>query len=279
MHHGVRITDPAVIAAATLSHRYIADRHLPDKAIDLIDEAGARLRTEIDSKPQALDEVDRQGLQLEIEREALKKEKDKASRERLERIEKELADLQEQSSQLHTRWQTEKDAISGLRQIKEQIDQARVEIERAERQNQLESRRPPALRHAARARSKAGGERKAPQGLAARRRPAQGGGRPRGDRAGRRALDRHPRLAPAGGRDGKAGAHGRAPAPARGRAGRRPARRFQRRAPFACRLAGPQPPYRLIHLYRSHRRGQDRAGRAPWRSSSSTTSAPWCAST
>jgi ATP-dependent Clp protease ATP-binding subunit ClpB len=139
VHHGVRITDPAVIAAATLSHRYIADRHLPDKAIDLIDEAGARLRTEIDSKPQALDEVDRQGLQLEIEREALRKEKDRASRERLERIEKELADLQEQSRQLHTRWQTEKDAISGLRQIKEQIDQARLELERAERQNQLEA--------------------------------------------------------------------------------------------------------------------------------------------
>jgi ATP-dependent Clp protease ATP-binding subunit ClpB len=139
VHHGVRITDPAVIAAATLSHRYIADRHLPDKAIDLIDEAAARLRTEIDSKPQALDEVDRQIMQLEIEREALKKEKDKASKERLEKLEKELADLREQSNQLHTRWQTEKEAIGGLRTIKEQIEQTRVEIERAERQNQLET--------------------------------------------------------------------------------------------------------------------------------------------
>ncbi len=139
VHHGVRITDPAVIAAASLSHRYISDRQLPDKAIDLIDEAAARLRTEIDSKPQALDEVDRQIMQLEIEREALKKEKDKASRERLERLEKELADLQEQSKQLHTRWQTEKEAIAALRQIKEQIDQARLELERAERQNQLET--------------------------------------------------------------------------------------------------------------------------------------------
>jgi len=139
VHHGVRITDPAVIAAASLSHRYISDRHLPDKAIDLIDEAAARLRTEIDSKPQALDEVDRQIMQLEIEREALKKEKDKASRERLERLEKELADLQEQSRQLHTRWQAEKEAIANIRQIKEQIDQARLELERAERQNQLET--------------------------------------------------------------------------------------------------------------------------------------------
>ena len=93
VHHGVRITDAAVIAAATLSNRYIADRHLPDKAIDLIDEAAARLRTEIDSKPQALDEVDRQIMQLEIERQALQKEKDKASLERLAKLEKDLADL------------------------------------------------------------------------------------------------------------------------------------------------------------------------------------------
>jgi ATP-dependent Clp protease ATP-binding subunit ClpB len=138
VHHGVRITDPAVIAAATLSNRYIADRHLPDKAIDLIDEAAARLRTEIDSKPQALDEVDRQIMQLEIEREALKKEKDKASKERLDNLEKELADLREQSNQLHARWTTEKEAISELQSIKEQIEATRVEIERAERDNQLE---------------------------------------------------------------------------------------------------------------------------------------------
>ncbi len=139
VHHGVRITDPAVIAAATLSSRYIADRHLPDKAIDLIDEAAARLRTEIDSKPQALDEVDRQVLQLEIERQALQKEKDKASKERLEKIERELADLREQSTQLQTRWQTEKDAIRGLQSVKEQIEQTRLELERAERRNDLET--------------------------------------------------------------------------------------------------------------------------------------------
>ncbi len=139
VHHGVRITDPAVIAAATLSTRYIADRHLPDKAIDLIDEAAARLRTEIDSKPQALDEVDRQIMQLEIEREALKKEKDKASKERLERLEKELADLRERTSQLNARWQTEKEAIASLRKTKEQIEQTRLEMERAERQNNYEA--------------------------------------------------------------------------------------------------------------------------------------------
>jgi ATP-dependent Clp protease ATP-binding subunit ClpB len=138
VHHGVRITDSAVIAAATLSNRYIADRHLPDKAIDLIDEAAARLRTEIDSKPQALDVVDRQIMQLEIEREALKKEKDKASKARLERLEKELADLREESSQLHARWQNEKEAIAEIQSVKGSIEDTRLEIERAERGAELE---------------------------------------------------------------------------------------------------------------------------------------------
>lgn len=138
VHHGVRITDAATIAAATLSHRYIADRHLPDKAIDLVDEAAARLRTEIDSKPQPLDEVERQIMQREIERQALMKEKDKASRERLEKLEKELADLRERARQLNARWETEKQAIAELRRVKEQIEQTRLEMERAERQNNLE---------------------------------------------------------------------------------------------------------------------------------------------
>jgi ATP-dependent Clp protease ATP-binding subunit ClpB len=138
VHHGVRIQDSAVIAAATLSKRYITDRKLPDKAIDLIDEAAARLRTEIDSKPQALDEVDRHIMQLEIEREALKREKDKASRERLGGIEKELADLKEQSTHLRTRWQTEKEAIAELREVKGQIEQTRLQIEQAERRADLE---------------------------------------------------------------------------------------------------------------------------------------------
>jgi ATP-dependent Clp protease ATP-binding subunit ClpB len=138
VHHGVRITDPAVIAAATLSHRYIADRHLPDKAIDLIDEAAARLRTEIDSKPQALDEVDRAVMQLEIERQALPKEKDKASKERLDNIEKELANLKEEANQLHAHWDIEKEAIQEIRNIKEEIDQTETQIEQAERRADLE---------------------------------------------------------------------------------------------------------------------------------------------
>ncbi len=138
VHHGVRIQDSAVIAAAVLSHRYIADRFLPDKAIDLIDEAAARLRTEIDSKPSELDAVDRQIMQLEIERQALKKEKDKASQERLEKLEAELGDLREQSQALTARWQTEKNLIQAMRETKEKIEQTRMDIERAERQADLE---------------------------------------------------------------------------------------------------------------------------------------------
>jgi ATP-dependent Clp protease ATP-binding subunit ClpB len=133
LHHGVRIQDSAVLAASTLSNRYIADRHLPDKAIDLIDEAAAHLRMEIDSKPAALDEVDRRIIQLQTEREALKKEKDRASRQQLKQLEKELADLQEESRALRTRWEREKDLIQGMRDTKEQIERVRHQIEEAQR--------------------------------------------------------------------------------------------------------------------------------------------------
>jgi ATP-dependent Clp protease ATP-binding subunit ClpB len=138
VHHGVRIQDPAVIAAATLSQRYISDRFLPDKAIDLIDEAASRLRMEIDSKPAELDEIDRKIMQLEIEREALKKERDDASRERLANLEKELAELREESSRLKVHWEMEKEAIQGIRQTKEEIEQTKLDIEQAERRADLE---------------------------------------------------------------------------------------------------------------------------------------------
>src|SRR5438094_649608 len=137
VHHGVEIKDAALVAAATLSHRYIADRFLPDKAIDLVDEAAARLRTEIDPKPEELDEVDRKVMQLEIEREALRKESDPGSRERLGRLEKELADLREQANALRAQWEREKAAIAGLRKLREEIDQTKQEIEKAERQYDL----------------------------------------------------------------------------------------------------------------------------------------------
>ncbi len=137
-HHGVRIQDGALIAAATLSDRYIADRQLPDKAIDLVDEAAARLRLEIDSKPAELDEIDRRVLQLEIERAALKQEKDKASRERLKKLEKELSNLQEQSRALRSRWEQEKAVIQRLQQLQQQQEDLKVEIEQAERHADLE---------------------------------------------------------------------------------------------------------------------------------------------
>jgi ATP-dependent Clp protease ATP-binding subunit ClpB len=133
IHHGVKFKDSALVAAAVLSHRYITDRFLPDKAIDLIDEAAARLRTEIDSMPAELDEVQRRIMQLEIEREALRKERDKASMERLEKLEKELANLKEEKNQLSLHWQQEKDAIQASRRLKEELEEARTQIEQAQR--------------------------------------------------------------------------------------------------------------------------------------------------
>jgi ATP-dependent Clp protease ATP-binding subunit ClpB len=137
VHHGVRIKDSAIVAAAMLSQRYITDRFLPDKAIDLIDEAAAGLRMEIDSLPSEIDEIERRIMQLEIERQALKKESDPHSRERLGQIEKELGGLREQSNSLKAHWQTEKDAIAKIRKIKEQIDQLKTEEQRYERSGDL----------------------------------------------------------------------------------------------------------------------------------------------
>ncbi|MGQ9681443.1 MAG: ATP-dependent chaperone ClpB [Anaerolineae bacterium] len=138
VHHGVRIQDAALVAAAVLSHRYISDRHLPDKAIDLVDEAASRLRMEIDSMPTALDEVERRIMQLQIEAQALRKEKDDDSRQRLARIEREVAELQEKRHALSARWQQERQAIQALRETKERIEQTRVQIEDAERRADLE---------------------------------------------------------------------------------------------------------------------------------------------
>jgi len=133
VYHGVRIADSAIVAAAMLSHRYITDRFLPDKAIDLIDEAAAKLRTEIDSMPEEIDQIERRIKQLEIEQVALKKEKDEASKERLKRIQEELSNLKEQSSQLKARWQMERDTIKQIRATKEEIEATKLEAERAER--------------------------------------------------------------------------------------------------------------------------------------------------
>jgi len=137
LHHGVRISDSALVSAATLSHRYITDRFLPDKAIDLIDEAASRLRMEVDSKPEELDALDRQVLQLQIEVEALRLEDDQASKDRLETREKQLADLQDQSAEMTAKWQAERDKLEGARDLKEQLDRARADLDIAKREGNL----------------------------------------------------------------------------------------------------------------------------------------------
>jgi ATP-dependent Clp protease ATP-binding subunit ClpB len=137
LHHGVRITDSAIVAAATLSNRYVADRFLPDKAIDLIDEAASRQRIEVDSKPEAIDELDRRIIQLKIEREALKKESDKASKKRLLKLDEELGDLEGRSGELTARWQVEKDELARAHKVKEELEAARLQLEQAQREGDL----------------------------------------------------------------------------------------------------------------------------------------------
>jgi ATP-dependent Clp protease ATP-binding subunit ClpB len=137
LHHGVRITDSAIVAAGTLSNRYITDRFLPDKAIDLVDEAASRLRMEVDSKPEQIDELDRKLVQMKIEQAALQRESDKASKERLEKLNAEIAELDETVSELTARWQAEKDKLAGAQKLKESLDRARGELEIAQRDGDL----------------------------------------------------------------------------------------------------------------------------------------------
>ncbi len=138
MHHGMRIADGALVSAATLSNRYISDRFLPDKAIDLMDEAASRLRMEIDSKPEEIDELDRRVIKLKIEREALKKENDDASKERLKKLEAELAELEKRSAELTGQWTAEKEALAGATKLKEHLDQARIDVDKAMREGRFE---------------------------------------------------------------------------------------------------------------------------------------------
>ncbi len=137
VHHGVRIQDAALVAAATLSDRYIADRFLPDKAVDLVDEAASRLKIELDSMPTEIDQLERQGMQLEMERQALTKEKDEASRERLKKVEKEIADVREKSDQMKAQWQNEKSVIDDARRVQEEIETTKGDLERAQREGDL----------------------------------------------------------------------------------------------------------------------------------------------
>lgn len=218
--HGVKIQDTALVAAATLSHRYITDRFLPDKAIDLVDEACARLRTEIDSMPAELDEITRRVTRLEIEEAALAKESDPASAKRLEELRRELSDLRAESDAMHAQWDAERQAIRRVQELRQELERVRQEAEEAERSYDLD--RAAELRYGrlTELEQPAGGRGGAAR-LQAGRQPvaARGGdrGRDRGDRGG---LDGHPGHPAAGGRAREAAAAGRDPH----RAGDRPGR-------------------------------------------------------
>ena len=248
-HHGVRIRDAALVAAAVLSDRYIADRFLPDKAIDLVDEAASRLRMEIDSSPLELDEAERRVRQLEIELAAMAKE----SKEVREPLERDLAEAQELRNELAARWSVEKEQLERVKEITRRIDELRMEAERAERNGDLE--RVAEIRY--------GELPELERELEARDEPELADGEGRGRRGrrrlGRRALDGHPGRPPARGRDREADPHGGAAARARRRPGRGGRGGRQRAAPRALRPAGPEPADRLVRLPRPDRRRQDRA--------------------
>ena len=266
VHHGVRIKDAALVAAAVLSNRYISDRFLPDKAIDLVDEAAAKLRTEIDSMPAELDEILRRVMQLEIEREALKKENDAASQERLGKLEKELADLKAQADALKAQWQAEKDAVQRLRGIREQIEQTKIEIEQAERQYDLNRAAELQLRRAG---SELERQFKADGGatdVEAGSKPIDQGGSRRGrHRRGGQPLDRRSGLEAARGRDAEAAAPRRRAAQARHRPGRSGDRGGGGCDAGAVGIEGSESPHRQLYLSGADRRGQDRAGPRPGR--------------
>ena len=260
IHHGVEITDPAIVAAAELSHRYITDRFLPDKAIDLIDEAAARIRMEIDSKPEAMDRLDRRLIQLKIEREVVKKETDAASKKRLELIEQEIARLEREYADLNEVWQAEKANVAGTQHIKEEIDKVKLQMEEARRKgdwqkmSELQYGKLPQLdaqlKKADKKDTKDDGEEAAAPAHAGRR---------RGDRRGRVARDRHTRVEDDAGRAREAAADGGRAASARRRPGRGGAPRLRRDPPLTLGARRSQSPVRLVPVPRTHGRGQDRA--------------------
>ena len=254
-HHGVRITDSAIVAAATLSNRYITDRFLPDKAIDLIDEAAARLKMQVDSKPEELDSIDREIVRLKIEQEALKKESDPGSKERLKRLEKELVALEKQSADLTARWKSEKDKLSDAQKLKTELDHLRVELANAQRKGEYQRAGELAYGRIPEIEKKL----KTHRGGGGQGRHGRGGGdrRPRG--AGGLALDRRAGRQDARGREGKASAHGAAARQARHRPGRGRQGGFDGGAPRARRPAGSAPADRLVHVPGPDRRRQDRA--------------------
>ena len=256
LHHGVRITDAALVSAATLSNRYITDRFLPDKAIDLMDEAACRIRMEVESKPEEIETLDRRIIQLKIEREALKKEKDAASKDRLKTLEGELANLEQQSAELTQRWQAEKDKIAGEAKIKEQLDAARLELEQAQRARRSRQGRASSNTAASR-RSKSSS--RTPRRVNEQRDAARGSDR----RGHRRAWSR---AGPAFRWSGCSRASARNCCQMEEQLGKRvigqqPGGRSgqPRHPPRPRRPAGPEPADGLLPVPRPHRRRQDRA--------------------
>ena len=254
-HHGVRISDSAIVAAATLSNRYITDRFLPDKAIDLVDEATARLKMQVNSKPEELDSIDREIVRLKIEQEALKKESDTGSKERLKRLESELKSLEKQSADLTSRWKSEKDKLSSAQKLKTELEQLRTELANAQRRGEFQRAgelaygRIPELEKKLKSVGRQRGE--------IRRGDGRGGHR-RSHRAGCLALDRRAGRPHAGRRARQAPSHGRADRQTRRRPGRSGEGGIDRRAPRARRLAGPEPSDRFVHVPGADRRRQDR---------------------
>ena len=274
-HHGVRVTDSALVAAATLSNRYITDRFLPDKAIDLVDEAASRLRMQVDSKPEELDNVDREIVRRKIEAEALKKETDAASKERLQRLEKELADLEEQSAAITARWKAEKDKLGRAAELKKKLDEARNQLANAQRggdwakAGELSYSIIPGIEKELREiEAKADGaglmeEAVTPDhvaGVVSRWTGIPVDKMLEGEREKLLRME-----------EGSARARRR---PARGGRGR-----LDGGAPRPRRPAGPEPADRLVHVPRADRRRQDRADEGARRPTSSTTRPRWCAST
>ena len=277
MHHGVEITDPAIVAAATLSHRYIADRQLPDKAIDLIDEAASRIRMEIDSKPEEMDRLDRRIIQLKIEREALKKESDEASKKRLAALDEQLRGLEKEYADLEEIWKAEKATRAGRGAASRRSSSARGSNSRR--------RAAPATSRACPSCSTAG----SPSSRSASR-PR----RPRSARRRRWCATRSPtRRSPRSSPSGPASRSSKMLEGERDKLlrmeealGKRVVgqdeavtRRRRRDPPLARRPLGPEPPERLVPVPRAHRRRQDRAVARRSPSSSSTPRRPWCAST
>ncbi len=274
LHHGVRITDAAIVAAATLSNRYITDRFLPDKAIDLMDEAASRIRMEVESKPEEIENLDRRIIQLKIEREALKKESDAASKDRLKTLEQELANLEQQSAELTTRWQAEKEKIAGEAKIKEQLDAARIELEQAQRTGdlakagELQYGRIPELE------KKLGDAAQASKGAMLREEVTDQDIAARGQ-----PLDRHPGRADDGRRAREAAQHGRSDRRPRHRPAGSGQGRLRRGPPRPRRPAGPEPPARLLPVPRADRRRQDRADQGARRIPVRRPRTRWSAST